>query len=225
MRLPVTVLLSATWLAVVLPDRLGASSSCGALLGASLALGLVALDAPRVRPLGTCQSYWAVFWSLCAGVMSIHLVRLISDLSAALVGVATNSGSGSGIQGWTLAVTAVGLAPIFEEYLFRGRVLDHLVSRLGATPAVVLSALLFSAFHVRPMLLIGSFLAGLVLGLLRIATGSLHTCIAYHAGLNTAVLWAAAAPQPGSVVSPTLTVLSSFCLLLAMKPRGDRTTR
>jgi len=214
MRIPVTVLLAATWLALILPDRLGAHSS--GLLGASLAIALVALDAWPVRLLGTWSGS-GFFTALCAGVTSYPLVLLMSRFSTALVSSIESPAHRLSPQDWASAITAICLAPVFEEYVFRGRVLDHLGLRLGVAPAVVISAVLFSAFHDSPTLLLGTFLAGLVLGVLRIATGSLGPCIAYHSGLNIAVLWAVAVPSPGPVLAVALTCVSLLCLLLTLK--------
>jgi membrane protease YdiL (CAAX protease family) len=83
-----------------------------------------------------------------------------------------------------LLVSALLLSPLFEEYVFRVRLLDSLRARFGDGLAVAVSAILFAALHLSPSLVAGSFVSGLVLGSLRIATGCVLPCVAFHVGLN-----------------------------------------
>jgi membrane protease YdiL (CAAX protease family) len=82
------------------------------------------------------------------------------------------------------ALTAVVLAPLFEETLFRGVLLPVLGRRVGGGWAVVLSAALFAAAH----LSVGEFVPLLVLalglGLLRWQSGRLLPSVLMHALWN-----------------------------------------
>jgi membrane protease YdiL (CAAX protease family) len=82
------------------------------------------------------------------------------------------------------ALTAVVLAPLFEETLFRGVLLPVLGQRLGGGWAVVLSAALFAAAH----LSVGEFVPLLVLALglgwLRWRSGRLLPSVLMHAFWN-----------------------------------------
>lgn len=89
----------------------------------------------------------------------------------------------------TLQALAV-VTPVSEEVLFRGFVLRGLLPSIGAGPAVVASALLFSVLHLEPRVMIPIFITGLALGLLYVRTGSVWPCIAAHAGQNTLALLA-----------------------------------
>jgi hypothetical protein len=92
--------------------------------------------------------------------------------------------------GIPLIVASVALAPVFEEILYRDRLLLALRARAGATVAVLLTSILFALPHVEAWSLLGTFLVGLALGVTRLAAGSLALCIGIHAGLNLAsVLW------------------------------------
>ena len=89
----------------------------------------------------------------------------------------------------TLQALAV-VTPLSEEVLFRGFVLRGLLQSIGAGPAVVASALLFSVLHLEPRVMVPIFITGLALGLLYVRTGSVWPCIAAHAGQNCLALLA-----------------------------------
>ena len=93
--------------------------------------------------------------------------------------------------GILLTLQALALVtPLSEEVLFRGFVLRGLVFRIGTGPAIVSTALVFSAFHLDPGTMVPIFFTGLALGWLHVKTGSLWPCIAAHAGQNAIALLA-----------------------------------
>ncbi len=90
-------------------------------------------------------------------------------------------------DGWALVVlafTAVVLAPLFEETLFRGVLLPVLARPLGAGWAVVISALLFAIAHLSLGELVPLTVLGVGLGLLRWQTGRLAASVCLHAFWN-----------------------------------------
>ena len=86
-----------------------------------------------------------------------------------------------------LVVVAVG-APIIEEIIFRGMLLSILRRSLSKWPAIVISALIFSAIHlVDPNAIAvvpGLFLLGVALGWVALKRGDLSLAIAMHSGIN-----------------------------------------
>lgn len=108
----------------------------------------------------------------------------------------------------TLIVT-VGLAPLLEEWFFRGVIQQGLVARLGAGAGVAATALIFGLVHGSiadsPAAWSAAVAQGVVLGLAfgyaRHATGSLSASIALHAATNLvsvlALAYAHAVPVPG----------------------------
>jgi membrane protease YdiL (CAAX protease family) len=88
--------------------------------------------------------------------------------------------------GAALAASTIGLAPLFEEMLYRERLLGALRERCGAAAAVLLSSAAFAACHVEPWAVLGTFLVGLGLGAAMCWTGELALCVGLHAGLNLA---------------------------------------
>jgi membrane protease YdiL (CAAX protease family) len=93
-----------------------------------------------------------------------------------------------GLTGWgpTLAMFLVvaGVAPFFEEFLFRGLLFPVLARGGRVTLALVASALLFGAIHLQPAGLPILSTLGLVLALAVRRTGSLWPAILVHACWN-----------------------------------------
>ncbi len=83
------------------------------------------------------------------------------------------------------AFTAVVLAPLFEETLFRGVLLPVLGQRWGPVPGLLASALAFALAHVSLGELVPLAVLGLGLGWLRLKSGSLAPCVLMHALWNT----------------------------------------
>ncbi len=82
------------------------------------------------------------------------------------------------------AITALVLAPLFEETLFRGVLLPVLAQRWGGLAAVVISALLFGIAHLSLGELPPLFVLGLGLGWLRLQSGRLGASVLMHSLWN-----------------------------------------
>ena len=93
-----------------------------------------------------------------------------------------------GLSGWgpnvLLFFTVAGLAPLFEELLFRGFLLPVLARRGRLAWALAFSALLFGAIHLQPAGLPILCTLGFALGLAMRQTGSLRAPILVHACWN-----------------------------------------
>ena len=81
-------------------------------------------------------------------------------------------------------VTAVVLAPLFEETIFRGVLLPVAARELGAGWGVLLSAAVFAVAHLSLGELPPLFMLGLGLGWLRWSGGRLSSCVLMHALWN-----------------------------------------
>lgn len=81
-------------------------------------------------------------------------------------------------------LTAVVVAPLFEETLFRGVLLPGLAGWLGPRGAVLLSAALFAAAHLSLVEWLPLFVLGCGLGLLRLRSGRLGPSVLMHALWN-----------------------------------------
>ena len=84
----------------------------------------------------------------------------------------------------SFAVVVV-LAPVFEEILFRGFLLQRWASKYGTFKAVMLSSAIFAMAHTDPP---GAFVFAVAMSYLYIRTGSLWVPIICHS-LNNLIVW------------------------------------
>jgi uncharacterized protein len=79
------------------------------------------------------------------------------------------------------------LAPaVFEEIAFRGIIFDRLSRALGEREGWLVQAAFFSVLHLSPVIFPTHFAMGLILGWLRMRTGSLIPGMILHAAWNAA---------------------------------------
>lgn len=84
-----------------------------------------------------------------------------------------------------LIVLAVSLAaPFGEEFFFRGFLQRGLQERTHAPRAIVLTAVIFSAFHLDPVGFVARFELGVLFGLLAWKSGSIWPAMGAHAANN-----------------------------------------
>jgi membrane protease YdiL (CAAX protease family) len=91
------------------------------------------------------------------------------------------------VPGWAFAalcVSAVVVAPVTEEVLFRGFLYGALRRRWGPMGSICASAALFSVLHGHPAALLSLFAVGFLLAYLYERTGSLVAPMAAHALTN-----------------------------------------
>ncbi|HRJ73186.1 MAG TPA: CPBP family intramembrane metalloprotease [Terrimicrobiaceae bacterium] len=87
-----------------------------------------------------------------------------------------------------LILTAVVVAPVSEEIIFRGYLYGVIRRYAGRWWAVVISAMLFAAIHGHLPSLAGLFVLAVALSLIYEASGSLWTSILMHAAFNSMTL-------------------------------------
>lgn len=95
----------------------------------------------------------------------------------------------SGLGVVVAAITAVLVAPLAEELLFRGLIYRLARRTWGAWPAAVVSSLLFGLIHGEPWFLFGLVALGLILAALYETTGSLLAPVIAHALHNAVSLF------------------------------------
>ncbi|MGH8929964.1 MAG: lysostaphin resistance A-like protein [Egibacteraceae bacterium] len=88
-------------------------------------------------------------------------------------------------------VTIVILAPIAEELVFRGLLLQRMATRLGAAAAVLVTAAAFALLHLRYRAVQTAliFLDGIVLGLALVTSQSLVLTMLMHGLGNLFAVW------------------------------------
>ncbi len=120
---------------------------------------------------------WGVVLVFMIGVVIEPLLELFPDSYLEML----NNAIGRG--GWAIATTVIA-APIMEEMLFRGIVLESVRSRYGSFRAIIISAAVFGLIHIIPQQVINAFLVGIVLGFVYVKTESLTSVIILHAVNN-----------------------------------------
>ena len=90
--------------------------------------------------------------------------------------------------GVSALLALVLVAPVTEELLFRGWLLQDLKERYGESRALIWSSALFGLAHLEAAAVLYAALGGLVLGAVALRTKSTLASIAMHAGVNAAAL-------------------------------------
>jgi membrane protease YdiL (CAAX protease family) len=85
---------------------------------------------------------------------------------------------------WGSILVLVIVAPLTEELLFRGLILDGFLRKYSVTKSIFVSSLLFALYHLNPWQFIGAFVGGIILAWWRVSTGSIVPCILGHALKN-----------------------------------------
>lgn len=120
----------------------------------------------------------------------LHAISWPGGISPDLIDLPANP-----VSGFLLLVV---VAPLTEEYLFRGLILRGLMARHRTFVAIGLTALLFGIIHANVRQLFLGVLIGAVFGWWYARTRSLGPCLIGHAVFN-ATAWAAALAPPGAL--------------------------
>jgi uncharacterized protein len=117
--------------------------------------------------------------ALLLGVVS-PLTSLV-PLSDRMRDVLKTLGSQNGVATFTYFVIA---APVFEELIFRGIMLDGLLSRIRPMTAILVSSLLFGVVHLNAPQFITGTVMGFFLGWVYLRSRSVGACILIHMAAN-----------------------------------------
>lgn len=82
------------------------------------------------------------------------------------------------------SITIVIAAPILEEFLFRGIVLDGLLKRYSPLKSIIFSSMLFGIIHLNPWQFVSAFSFGLIAGWVYYKTANLTLPILVHFASN-----------------------------------------
>jgi len=81
-------------------------------------------------------------------------------------------------------IMMVVLAPIFEELIYRGIILDGLLKRYSATISILVSSILFSVVHMNLPQILPALVAGIFMGWVYYKTKNVTLTILIHACMN-----------------------------------------
>ncbi len=123
---------------------------------------------------------------ILSGTVWVIAAQIVLEPLMAMLPSIENAGVG---RGFWACITAVVLAPVFEEILCRGLVLETVRRRWGDAVAVLISALFFGLVHVEPSTALAGFVVGGIFGTIYIRTHSLFSTIILHS-INNAFAFA-----------------------------------
>ncbi len=215
-RRPYPGICQAIWLLVLaVPLQLGLAVGAGVLgqvlgfplgqhPGASGAINLIAFGSVLLWALGRTRAPLAEVLLLgpIRPALALPMVLSVLGLSILLsemdnlfrtlfpapewLGEALRSLASGRVSLWGSIVSAVIVAPVTEELLFRGVILHGFLRRYAVRGALGASAILFALVHLNPWQFLGALCLGLVFGWWFLKTRSLLPCILGHA-LNNAL--------------------------------------
>lgn len=84
------------------------------------------------------------------------------------------------INPYYLSITAVLVAPIYEEIFFRGIFLEGFLNKYKPSTAIIVSALIFGLAHLNIPQFINAGFLGIIIGVVYFKTRSLILCICTH---------------------------------------------
>jgi len=100
------------------------------------------------------------------------------------------------------------IAPVFEEIVYRGIILEQLSKRYGSPKSIMISGLIFGLIHANIHQGVNAFFIGLILGFIYIKTNSLLLCMFWHFSNNfLAFLASMYASEAVSNAEPAFSIL------------------
>ncbi|MDY6783219.1 MAG: type II CAAX endopeptidase family protein [Cyanobacteriota bacterium] len=154
-----------------------------------------------------------LMFSLGSGQLLLSiLARIFPDLAASLLEDNLLSGASDTAIPWVynafLILLLVVIAPVVEETLFRGIILQRWATKWGLTAGIISSSLLFGILHLN---VVGLSIFGIAMAVLYLKTKTLWLPIAVHALNNAAVVLVSFLPGQinGSPQNLSLEQLSS----------------
>lgn len=122
---------------------------------------------------------------ILTGIVWVFAAQIVLEPIMSLLPSVDNAGVGRGL--WA-CITAMVFAPVFEETLCRGIVLETLRRRWGNAVAVIVSAMFFGIVHIEPATALAGVVVGMIFGMIYLRTGSLFSTIILHSINNAAAL-------------------------------------
>lgn len=142
-----------------------------------------------------------LLFSLGAGLLSFHFLSLLapSVLESLLKSIATDRAKNSSLPIFYLILNAFSLvvvAPIAEEFIFRGILLHRWAAKWGVSSAILVSSILFGLLHINPF---GLSVFGIVMALLYLRSRTIIVPIIAHSLNNACVVAIQFLPKDSSM--------------------------
>lgn len=121
---------------------------------------------------------WGVIWILATEIVTEPLMALLPP-APDMVG-----------RGFFALATTVAAAPLLEEFLCRGIVLESLRAKYGVVSAWLFSSVFFAVIHGQLTLMVNALIIGSIIGYICIRTRSVFSAVILHAINNALALMA-----------------------------------
>jgi membrane protease YdiL (CAAX protease family) len=198
-----------------------------ALIGSALFFARLSGHRPRARDFGLRRTrLWAGLGWMLAAWFAFFLFT-VTWVSALGIQERDDLPKELGADESTIALVAVGflvtvVAPIAEEFFFRGFFFNALRGWRGIWPAAILTGLVFGGIHagsapVGYLVPLAAF--GIALCLLYVRTRSLYPCIALHA-LNNSLAFGVSQSWDWQI--PLVMLGANAVIFAVLLPLGDR---
>lgn len=144
------------------------------------------IEFPERRVLGLSLMLGAALWVLSLGLVEVQsLVRSPTPAELDYFRRIHAALAPRDALDAAVSLTVIALLPAAcEELVMRGVLLPSIARSLGPWPANLVTAILFAAIHFDPLRFVFVLVLGVLLGLLRLRTGSLLPPVVAHATLN-----------------------------------------
>jgi len=127
---------------------------------------------------------------LIASVLIIILFSIVFNMLNTILPLPDLLGNHMNLKNQPLfIISAVFIAPVAEEIIFRGIITRDLLNYHSEKGAIVISGLLFGLIHVNPVQVLPATFAGFFLAWLYIRTNNLGICILLHFVNNAMAVW------------------------------------
>lgn len=157
------------------------------------------------RGLNPVLILWGLLLMLVTNVVVEPLLRLLPDIPV------ESYGMGAG-----MIVTTCLLAPVLEEFLCRGIILDAARAKRGAAYALLFSSIFFAVIHGHPTAVVNALAMGLVLGYVYIRSNSLWLSMILHAFNNALAALAIVAGYQDLSLRELLGSQTAYTLIYAL---------
>ncbi len=141
-----------------------------------------------------------------AGTIGQLIGNAISALTKLIFGVSITNATISAIivmEPWQILLTAVIIAPIFEELLYRYAVIGY-CKRYGEWNAIIVSGLIFGLIHANIYQFFYAFLLGVLFGYIYVYTNRIRYTIILHMLFNFYGSFVVALLPPGDTNIPSI---------------------
>jgi membrane protease YdiL (CAAX protease family) len=177
----------------------------------------IALAPPSPRTLVLSVFLGGALWVLSIGLMELQSLALPPPPEyLALFRAIHEALAPRNALDAVVSVVVIAIAPgVGEELLTRGILLPSLLRVLRPSGAIWISAILFAVMHFDPYRFVFTLVIGLLLGVLRVRTGSLWPAIVAHVTLNTLTfLIAPLVDDPAQTTYTPQPLLGMACLFV-----------